>query len=301
MLKDRLSARLALALILLLVALVTSACYKNAGENVLPTSNRAELSDIVTATLTATADILPTQVTASPAATRTPAPTSTPQDAAIDATEAVEDEAFAAEDEMVTGTALPGFLAATFTPESEAADTGLATPGMSDIQPSPTPAPTRDPALLPTPTGMLIEAPDECVYVVNSGDTLYSIAQSNNVLLADLVAANPSLLGGNSNTTLQIGWELQLPGCVPEGEAPSPTPEGLPAGTPATPGEIAPTQPPVPATGTTHVVQAGDTVFSIARQYNVPVDAIVAANNLITQGNVVYITVGQELIIPPTQ
>jgi LysM repeat protein len=300
MLKDRLSARLALALILLLVALVTSACYKNAGENVLPTSNRAELSDIVTATPTATADILPTRVTASPAATRTTAPTSAPEEVEVSPMAAITDEA--AGDEAVTGTGLPGFLAATFTPESEAADTGLATPGMSDIQPSPTPAPTRDPALLPTPTGMLIEEPDECVYVVNSGDTLYSIAQSNNVLLADLVAANPSLLGGNSNTTLQIGWELQLPGCVPEGQAPSPTPEGIPAGTPATPGEIiAPTQPPVPATGTTHVVQANETVFSIARQYNVSVDAIVAANNLIVQGNVVYITVGQELFIPPAQ
>jgi LysM repeat protein len=49
------------------------------------------------------------------------------------------------------------------------------------------------------------------------------------------------------------------------------------------------------------VVQPGETVFSIAQRYGVTVDAIVQANNLRTQGNIVYISAGQTLIIPPAE
>lgn len=47
--------------------------------------------------------------------------------------------------------------------------------------------------------------------------------------------------------------------------------------------------------GTVHVVQAGDTLYSIARRYGVSVDAIVAANGIV---NPSLIYVGQRLVIP---
>lgn len=68
-------------------------------------------------------------------------------------------------------------------------------------------------------------------------------------------------------------------------------------------GQPAPTNTPTPApsggTGsggpTTHVVQAGETVYRLSLQYGVSVDAIAAANNL---GPYYTIFVGQTLIIP---
>lgn len=69
-----------------------------------------------------------------------------------------------------------------------------------------------------------------------------------------------------------------------------------------TPAEAAPTAegatPPgtgAPTAGRTHVVQAGDTLFAIARQYGTTVEALVEANNL---GNSRIIVVGQVLVIP---
>lgn len=47
--------------------------------------------------------------------------------------------------------------------------------------------------------------------------------------------------------------------------------------------------------GTVHVVQAGDTLYSIARRYRVTVDAIAAANGIVNP-NLIY--VGQRLVIP---
>jgi len=47
--------------------------------------------------------------------------------------------------------------------------------------------------------------------------------------------------------------------------------------------------------GTVHVVQAGDTLYSIARRYGVTVDAIAAANGIV---NPSLIYVGQRLVIP---
>ena len=52
---------------------------------------------------------------------------------------------------------------------------------------------------------------------------------------------------------------------------------------------------PQPPTGTTYVVQAGDTVSGLALRFGVSTWSIVAANNL-TNPNLIYI--GQVLIIP---
>ncbi|MEP0764207.1 MAG: LysM peptidoglycan-binding domain-containing protein, partial [Chloroflexota bacterium] len=187
-----------------------------------------------------------------------------------------------------TPTDLPMFqpsftpLGAAGTPTEAATRTTITTPIMSDIRPSPTPSPTIDPSKMPTPTDIPIEL-NPCIHVVTFGDTLYSIARDNEVTLEALVAANTTLLGGNPNAILQVGWQLKLPGCADEEEelVGEGTPSATPGGTPSGP--------------IVHIVQAGEGIYAIARKYGVTYEAIVAANNL-ANPNLIY--PGQELIIP---
>ncbi|HML21774.1 MAG TPA: LysM peptidoglycan-binding domain-containing protein [Aggregatilinea sp.] len=291
---SRLPARLALALVLGLFVLSASACYKNAGENVQPTSNRVDLSDLETPTVVATST---PQVTA----TRVTPTTAAVQEVTADATDAGSVLGpTPTQLDLFGPTTSSDTVLNQVTPTTAAP--GITTPSMSDIRPSATPAPTINPALRLTATvtpqagdagNAAPAAVDDCVHVVQSGDSLFSIAQQNNVALSDLVAANPTLLTAGENSILQLGWELQLPGC---GAVPTPQIEA-----PLAPAATSPTTAPAAGGPTTHVVQAGDTVFSIARQYGVSVDAIVQANSLTVQGNVAYITVGQTLVIPAAQ
>src|SRR5690606_10055459 len=51
----------------------------------------------------------------------------------------------------------------------------------------------------------------DCVYIVQRGDNPFRIAVNNNVTLAELQAANPSLAG--TNPIIQPGQEVVIPGC----------------------------------------------------------------------------------------
>lgn len=124
---------------------------------------------------------------------------------------------------------------------------------------------------------------DECIYVVEAGDSLYSIAVSEGITVADLRAANPDLEG--DPPILQIDQELQLPACIPgllaeetdeveDEDATLVAPDG---------GEI-------------YVVRSGDTLGAIASRYGVTVRAIMQANGLTNPDT---LSLGQELIIPP--
>lgn len=294
------SAKRLLSRVLLVgaLALVFTACYKDAGVNVQPTSRQVNIAD-----MTPTTPAPPTQAfTATPddalqaTATRGLVPTTTPADSVqsgLPATATPRDGDLA--EMLPTPTDLPIFQS-TFTPAGaastatvESTRTTITTPIMSDIRPSPTPSPTIDPSKMPTPTDIPVEL-NPCLHVVNFGDTLYSIASENEVTLEALVAANPSLLGGNPNTTLRIGWQLRLPGCADE-EAEA-TAEGaqtdVAAGTPSGPTGT-------PSGPVVHIVQAGEGIYGIARRYGVSHEAIIAANNL-ANPNLIY--PGQELIIP---
>jgi LysM repeat protein/predicted small secreted protein len=276
--RERLLTPCRLIIVLILVALGLSACYKDAGEDVQPTSNRVNLSDIAATTSAPT--IIPfTTPTPTIPAPATLVPTTTPFGTSENIPPTTIEPLPASPTNSMPGV-LPSFtpLGASSTPT-----TGLVTPGMSDILPTFTPMPTLNPVLQPTPTGLPVEQ-NECIHVVQSGDTLYSIAQTNGVLLADLVAANPTLLGGSEYTPLQIGWELQIPGCSVATPTPAATIEE--AATPAG------------ATENTYVVQGGDTIYSIARKFGVSPDAIVTANGLSDPD---HIYPGQTLIIPPAQ
>ncbi len=109
------------------------------------------------------------------------------------------------------------------------------------------------------------------VYVVQAGDTLSSIAARFGLKLSDIAAANNL---SNANL-IYVGQRLVLP-------------TGQPSAPPTTgsPGSSA---------SLVYVVQAGDTLFSIASRFGVKL-ADVALANSIQDAN--YIYVGQRLLIP---
>lgn len=100
-------------------------------------------------------------------------------------------------------------------------------------------------------------------YTVKAGDTLYSIAKKYNVTVAALAKANNI----TNYNLIRVGQVLTIPGKT--------------------------TAP--PATSVKYTVKAGDTLYSIAKKYNVTVAALAKANNIT---NYSLIRVGQVLTIP---
>ncbi len=100
-------------------------------------------------------------------------------------------------------------------------------------------------------------------YVVQKGDSLWSIANANNTTVDELVNLND--LVGN---TIYVGQVLQIPNSGSDIN--------------------------VPDTQSVYVVQKGDTLYSIAQRYNTTPIAIISLNNLSTD----VLSVGQTLTIP---
>ena len=101
-------------------------------------------------------------------------------------------------------------------------------------------------------------------YVVQKGDSLWSIANANNTTVDEL--ANLNDLGTN---TIYVGQALQIPNTGSSGTT-------------------------TPDTQTTYVVQKGDTLYSIALKYGTTPNVIIRKNNL--KNNTLM--VGQTLTIP---
>lgn len=285
MVGDRVLKAALRVLVVGLMGIAVSACYKDAGVDLQPTSRQVNLTDLTPAT---PVPPLPT-ATVPPAetATRTLVPTTTPADLLVEppsATPTAEEPdsltPAGTQAEATPSQFMPGITPATQAPVSPTV--AITTPDMSDILASPSPTPTQDPNRPVTPTAFNPEQ-DECIHIVRPGDTLYSIAQAKSVLLADLVAANPETLRGNPNTVLQIGWQLRLPGCGPATPTPVPQQEATALVQPG--GQIV------------HTVKPGEGIYSIARQYGVDPQALIAANNL-KNPNLIY--PGDQLIIPAT-
>ncbi len=120
---------------------------------------------------------------------------------------------------------------------------------------TPTPAPTPAPMLTPT----AIPAAG-FPYTVRWGDTLFSIAQR----FGTTVEAIARLNNISDPDTLFAGQQLTIPGAAPQGAI-------------------------------EHVVQRGETLFSIALRYGTTVEAIASANRIF---NPDLIFIGQRLTIP---
>ena len=100
------------------------------------------------------------------------------------------------------------------------------------------------------------------IYTVKSGDSLYSIARNFNTTVNQIKSLN-NLTSNN----LSIGQRLLITSI----ESSSPTP-----------------------TNNTYTVKSGDSLYSIARNFNTSVDQIKSLNNL-TSNN---LSIGQKLLIP---
>lgn len=96
-------------------------------------------------------------------------------------------------------------------------------------------------------------------YVIQPGDTLYSIGNRLNVSVARIIAANPGI---NPNS-LRVGQTICIPACPPN--------------------------------HTAVIIQPGDTLYAIAQEYNVTVASIIGANPGIDPN---YLRVGQRICIP---
>jgi len=106
------------------------------------------------------------------------------------------------------------------------------------------------------------------VHVVQPGETLFRIALNYGVSMDAIRAAN-----GFTGDTIYSGQTL----IIPDGSAPAANP------------------PPPPASGSVfHIVQRGETLFTIGLQYGITWDKIAAANGIV--GNTIF--AGQQLVIP---
>ena len=101
------------------------------------------------------------------------------------------------------------------------------------------------------------------VYVVQRGDTLYSIANKFNVTVAELKAAN-----NLTSNLLNIGQRLIIPTTTPK--------------------------PVEPTEYVTYEVQRGDSLYSIAKEFNTTVNDLISFNQLSTTN----LSIGQKLLIP---
>ncbi len=124
------------------------------------------------------------------------------------------------------------------------------------------------------------------------------LQKDDNVIGATIFTADPWGIDGSFG----IGQLKQIRDYMAQGGSPAPVVVKPPTagGTVVEPvkkpgpaeGPVTPTEP----TGQTYTVQSGDTLFKIARQFGVTVDALVAANNMPNRN---LIRVGQVLQIPP--
>jgi peptidoglycan endopeptidase LytF len=139
--------------------------------------------------------------------------------------------------------------------------------------PAPTPPPIPAPQPVPTPPPAEMPQPvcEGILHTIRAGDTFYMLARQYNILLEDVLNANPEVNPYN----LQIGQQV----CIP-------THLALPAET--RPG----------CSGIIHKVRPGDTLYMLAKQYKTTLDDIINANPDI---DCYMLKIGMELCIPSTR
>lgn len=277
-----------------------TACFRDASDNGNDATSLPVVNFVNTPTLTPSPNAQIPTLTATPR--RAPTDTLAPGGPRFDETEEADEPAAnpsatadEAESEADTQDLPATIPIPSFTPRASDAitfgDTGITPTSALPTQPVPD--------ALVTPTALPDDAPgiEDCIHVVQAGDTLTRIAETYETEVDAMVAANP-VLGGNLNA-LSIGQELSIPDCTPtfeevRGEEAPPTEEAVSPDEDETEADETQT---VPAESGVHIVQEGDNLFRIALNYGITVEAIVAANPSLTSENDI-LQIGQELIIP---
>jgi peptidoglycan DL-endopeptidase LytF len=131
--------------------------------------------------------------------------------------------------------------------------------------PPPTTAATPPP---PAPSGVQSPVPDK--HTVAPGETLFSIARRYGLSTLALAQLN----GIVNPEVIRVGQVLVLKAGI------APAPAATPPPATATPAPTATPPPPPPADASSHKISIGETLFSIARQYGLPVASIVQTNNI---------------------
>jgi LysM repeat protein len=151
-----------------------------------------------------------------------------------------------------------------------ATDTPTATLTYTPLPPTDTPTITLTPlpTETPTPAGPV-------TYLVETGDTLYSIAEQFEITIDQLLAYNPQIVDPNN---VPVGSEL----IIPAADAPLPSPTPLPTNL-------------APGARIQYVVVTGDSLETIAAQFNSTAEAIAAASKIKTTD---VLFVGQILVVP---
>jgi LysM repeat protein len=126
-------------------------------------------------------------------------------------------------------------------------------------------------------------------YTVVSGDTLLDIANRFDVSVDDLIAINNL----TDPTALFVDQVLTIPGTS---SSSTPRPAATPTAAPVEAPTEAPTVAPTPrASGQTYTVQEGDIPETIAAQFDITADELMAANGITDPTS---LQIGQVLVIP---
>jgi LysM repeat protein len=152
-----------------------------------------------------------------------------------------------------------------------ATDTPTPTLTFTPLPPTDTPTITLTPppSETPTPSGPV-------TYIVESGDTLFSIAQHFGISIDQLLAYNPEI-AANPNA-IGIGSQIIIPAV----DAPLPSPTPLPTNL-------------APGARIEYIVVTGDTLQSIAAKFNSTAEAIAAASKIKVTDT---LFVGTKLVVP---
>ena len=134
-------------------------------------------------------------------------------------------------------------------------------PGQQIYIPASSTTTPTEPTIPTTPTQPQEPETPYLIYTVQRGDSLWKISQKYGIPVNDIIAFN-----NLSSVNLQIGDELRIPITSQDNNT---------------------------SNQFTYTVKNGDTLWSIAKQFNISVDSIKASNNLTSN----LLTVGQTLTI----